>query len=61
VGDKKFKIVIGNPDGKTPLGRARVHGRIILMQILKKCGIRMCTGLSWLGIGSSGGLLQTWK
>jgi len=25
-----YKILVGKPDGKRPLGRSRVHGRITL-------------------------------
>jgi hypothetical protein len=37
-----------------------IDERIISIQILKKYGGRIWTGLIWLRIGTSGQLLRTW-
>jgi hypothetical protein len=40
-----YRILVGKPEGKSPLRRPRLGGTIIL------------SGLIWLRIGNSGGLL----
>jgi hypothetical protein len=45
------------PEGKKPLGRPDIDGRIILRWIFRKWGMRVWTGLSWLRIGTGGGQL----
>jgi hypothetical protein len=47
------RILQGEPEGKRPLGRLRYRWRIILKCILEN----KLTGLIWLRIGTSGGLL----
>jgi hypothetical protein len=49
--------VVGEPEGKKPLGNLEVDGKIILEWILGKRGGRLLTGFMWLRIGTSGGLL----
>ena len=48
---------MGKPEGKKPLGRPRVDGRIILRWIFRKWDVRVWTGSIWLRIGTVGGLL----
>jgi hypothetical protein len=54
---KVYKILVGKPEGKRPLGRPRRRWeegiRINLMEI--GWGVRI--GFSWLRIGTGGGLL----
>jgi hypothetical protein len=52
-----YKILVGKHEGKRPLGRICVDGRIILEWILRKLGGKGWTGFIWLRIGTNGGLL----
>jgi hypothetical protein len=54
-----YKISVRKPDGKRPLGRARIHGKIILEWVFGKYAGNLCSGFIWLRISISGGLL--WK
>jgi hypothetical protein len=54
-----YRILVGKPEGKRPLGRPRVGGRIILRWILERYDGVVWTGLIFVGIGASGGLLYT--
>ena len=48
------RILVGKSEGKRPLGRPGVEGRIILRWIFRKWeGVE--TGWSWLRIGTVGG------
>ena len=50
------RVLVGKPEGKRPLGRPRLDGRIILRWIFRKWeGVE--TGCSWLRIGIGGGHL----
>ena len=51
------RVLMGKPEGKRPLGRPRLDGRIILRRIFRKWEGVMGTGWSWLRIGTSGGHL----
>jgi hypothetical protein len=51
-----FKILVGKPEGKRPLGRLSIDRRI-LERILGKSGGKMYTAFVWLKIRTSGGLL----
>jgi hypothetical protein len=53
--ENTYRILVGKPEGKRPLGRPR--GRIILRRILFRRDGAVWTGLIWLRIGTSGGLL----
>jgi hypothetical protein len=47
-----YRILVGKPQGKRPLGRTR----ITIKWIFKKWDEEACTGLIWLRIGTEGGL-----
>ena len=46
------KVLVGKPEGKRPLGRPRVDGRIILRWIFRKWEGVVGTGWSWLRTGT---------
>jgi hypothetical protein len=52
---KLYKVLVGEPEGKRPLGRRR-WGDGIRMD-LKEIGMRVCIALNWLRTGTGGGLL----
>jgi len=52
-----YRVLVGKFEGKRPLGRNIVDGRIILRWIFRKWYVRVWTGLSWLRIGTGGGHL----
>jgi hypothetical protein len=51
-----YRILVGRPEGRRPLGRPRRRWRIILKWIFHKWD-GTWIGLSWLRIGTGGGLL----
>ena len=51
------RVLVGKPEGKRPLGRPDVDGRIILKWIFRKWEGVVGTGRSWLRIGTGGGHL----
>jgi hypothetical protein len=52
-----YRILVGRPEGRRPLGRPRRKWEIILKWIFKKWDGGIWTGLIWLRIGTCGGLL----
>jgi hypothetical protein len=52
-----YKILVGKFEGKRPLGRSRLGGKIILQWVLGKIGEKVLTGFIWLRIGTSCRLL----
>jgi hypothetical protein len=50
---KAYRILVGKPDGKRPLGRPRCRWLDNIKIDLRERG---CTGQIWLRIGTSGGL-----
>jgi len=50
-----YRVLVGKPEGKKPLGRPRGGWRIILRWIFRKWEVGIWTGSSWLGIGTGGG------
>jgi hypothetical protein len=59
IGEKRnaYRLLVGKPKGKRPLGRPRCGGWIILGWILERWDGVMWTGLVWLRIGTGGELL----
>jgi hypothetical protein len=56
-----YQVLEGKPEGRRSFERPRYRWGIILKWILKKQDGRVWTGLVWLRIGISGGLLRTWQ
>jgi hypothetical protein len=52
-----YRVLVGKPEGKRPLGRPRSRCENILRLIFRTYGVRVWTGLSWLRIGTGGGNL----
>ena len=52
-----YRVLVGKPEGKRPLGRLGVDRCIILGWISRKLDVGMWTGLGWPRIGTGGGLL----
>jgi len=59
VGDRggAYRVLVGRPEGKRPLGRSGIDGRIILKRILRTWDAEPWTGLIWLKTGTGGGPL----
>jgi hypothetical protein len=51
------RVLVGNPEGRRPLGRPRINGRIILRGIFRKWEGVVGIGWSGLRIGTGGGHL----
>jgi hypothetical protein len=52
-----YRVLVGKPEGKRPLGRPRRRGGIMLGWIFKKWDVGVRTGLGWLRIGIGGARL----
>jgi hypothetical protein len=52
-----YNILVGKSEGKRPLGRLGIDGKIILEWILGIYGEWVWTGFTWLRIWTSGGPL----
>ena len=52
-----YRVLVGKPEGKRPLGRLGVDGWIILGGISRRWDVGMLTGLGWPRIGTGGGRL----
>jgi hypothetical protein len=50
-----YKVVLGKPEGKRPLGRRRHRWEDNIKMDLQEVGV--WTGSSWLRIGTGGGYL----
>jgi hypothetical protein len=59
IGEKRgaYRILVGRPEGRRPLGRPRRRWEDNTKWIFKKWDGGAWTGLSWLRIGTGGGLL----
>jgi hypothetical protein len=59
MGEKRnvYRLLMGIPEGKRPLGRPRRRWVIILEWILERWDGVMWTGLVWLRIGTGAELL----
>jgi hypothetical protein len=52
-----YRVLIGRPEGKRPLGRPRRRWEDNIKLNLREIRIDGRTGFTWLRIGSNGGLL----
>jgi hypothetical protein len=52
-----YRILVGKPEGKIPLEDQDVGEWTILKWILERYYVMVCTGLIWLRIGTSRGVL----
>ena len=52
-----YRVLVGKPEGKRPLGRPRHRWGIILRWVFRKWEEVVGTGWSWLRIGTVGGHL----
>jgi hypothetical protein len=52
-----YRVLVGKPEGKRPLGRSSIYGSLILRWIFRKVDVGLLTGSSWLRIGTGGGRL----
>ena len=59
MGEEKgaYRVLVGKPEGKRPLGDLGVDGWIILGWISRRWDVGMWTGLGWPRIGTVGGRL----
>jgi hypothetical protein len=59
MGEKRgaYRILVGRPEGRRPLGRPRHRWEDNIKMDLQDVGWGAWTGLSWLRIGTGGGLL----
>jgi hypothetical protein len=49
-----YRVLVGKPEGKIPLGDTGVDGRIILRWIFRKWSVGVWTGLIWPRIETGG-------
>jgi hypothetical protein len=54
---KLYKILMGKPKGKRPLGRPRSRWEDGIRMDLREVGWWVCIGFEWLRIGTGGELL----
>jgi hypothetical protein len=52
-----YRVLMGKPEGRRPLGRLRRRWEIILRRIFGKWDVGVWTELGWLRIGTGGGRL----
>jgi hypothetical protein len=52
-----YRVLVGKPDGKRPLGRPRRRWEENIKMDLQEVGCGVWTGLSWLRIETDGGHL----
>ena len=46
-----YRVLVGKPEGKRPMGDPGIDGKIILRWIFMKWDVGVWTGLSWHRIG----------
>jgi hypothetical protein len=49
-----YRILVGKPEGRRPLGRPRCRWEDNIMMDLQEVGCGVWTGWSWLRIGTGG-------
>jgi len=53
----EMRVVVGKPEGKTPLGKPRLKWKSNIKIDLQEVGLRSMTGFIWLRIWTGGGFL----
>jgi hypothetical protein len=56
-GRNVYRVLVGKPEGKRPLGRPRRRWENAIKMDLREIGGGVWTGFTWLRIGTVGGLL----
>jgi len=51
----KYRILVGKPEGKRPVGRPRLRWEDNIKMDFRKWDVGVWTGSSWLRIGTGGG------
>jgi hypothetical protein len=54
---KVYKVLVGKPEGKKPLGRPRRRWEDGIRMDLRETGLEVWIGFDWLRTGTGGGLL----
>jgi hypothetical protein len=54
---KVYKILVGKPEGKRPLGRPRRRWEYGVRMVHRETGLGVWIGFDWLKTGTGGGLL----
>jgi hypothetical protein len=54
---KVYKVLVGKPEGKRPLGRPRRKWEDEIRMDLREIGLRVWIGFDWLRTETSGGIL----
>ena len=56
MGDRRgvYRVLVGKPEGKRPVGRSRHRWEDNIKMDLKKWDVGVWTGSSWLRIGTGG-------
>jgi hypothetical protein len=54
---KLYKVLVGKPEGKRPLGRPRRRWEDGIRMDLREIGLGVWIGLYWIRIGTGGRLL----
>jgi hypothetical protein len=52
-----YRVLVGRPEGKRPLGRPRRRWKDNIKMDIKETGTMGRSGFGWLRMGSSGGFL----
>jgi len=58
VGRGMYRVLVGKPNGKRPLGRIRLRWEDNIRMDFHKVGSGLWTGSSWLRIETGGGHLR---
>jgi hypothetical protein len=56
-GRKVYRVLVGKPEGKRPLGRPRRRWEVGVKMDLREIGWGVWSGFTWLRLGIFGGLL----
>jgi hypothetical protein len=54
---EKYKVLVGKPEGKRPLGIPRRRWEDVIRMDLREIGLGVWIVFDWLRIGTGGGLL----